>query len=43
MGWLTTEDLVWDASGRLCTHSPSTYKIPVADCVERSFAVSHVM
>ncbi|WOI55514.1 xanthine dehydrogenase molybdopterin binding subunit [Palleronia sp. LCG004] len=27
-GWLTTEELVWDASGRLMTHAPSTYKIP---------------
>ncbi|MGA0601936.1 xanthine dehydrogenase molybdopterin binding subunit [Caulobacter sp. KR2-114] len=30
MGWLTTEELVFDASGRLATHSPSTYKIPTA-------------
>src|SRR5690606_16069651 len=28
MGWLTTEELVWDAQGRLATHAPSTYKIP---------------
>jgi xanthine dehydrogenase large subunit len=27
-GWLTTEELVWDAKGRLTTHAPSTYKIP---------------
>ncbi len=27
-GWLTTEELVWDAAGRLRTHAPSTYKIP---------------
>ncbi len=27
-GWLTTEELVWDAQGRLRTHAPSTYKIP---------------
>jgi xanthine dehydrogenase large subunit len=33
MGWLTMEELVWDAAGRLLTHAPSTYKIPVAsDC-----------
>ena len=33
MGWLTMEEVVWDASGRLLTHAPSTYKIPVAsDC-----------
>jgi xanthine dehydrogenase large subunit len=30
MGWLTTEELVWDAKGRLTTHAPSTYKIPAA-------------
>ena len=29
-GWLTTEELVWDDMGRLRTHAPSTYKIPVA-------------
>ena len=28
MGWLTTEELVWDSAGRLRTHAPSTYKIP---------------
>jgi xanthine dehydrogenase large subunit len=32
-GWLTTEDLVWDAQGRLRTHAPSTYKIPA--CSDR--------
>ena len=29
-GWLTSEELVWDAQGRLRTHAPSTYKIPTA-------------
>ena len=28
MGWLTTEELVWDGKGKLRTHGPSTYKIP---------------
>ncbi len=28
MGWLTTEELVWDTDGVLRTHAPSTYKIP---------------
>ena len=33
MGWLTMEEVVWDAKGRLLTHAPSSYKIPVAsDC-----------
>ena len=27
-GWLTTEELVWDDTGNLRTHAPSTYKIP---------------
>jgi xanthine dehydrogenase large subunit len=35
MGWLTTEELWWDAAGSLKTHAPSTYKIPaVSDCPE---------
>jgi xanthine dehydrogenase large subunit len=28
MGWLTCEELWWDAAGRLRTLGPSTYKIP---------------
>ena len=32
-GWLTMEELVWDPSGKLLTHSPDTYKIPaIGDC-----------
>jgi xanthine dehydrogenase large subunit len=32
MGWLTAEELVWDARGRLQTVGPATYKIPsIAD------------
>ncbi|EPX81470.1 xanthine dehydrogenase molybdopterin binding subunit [Litoreibacter arenae] len=30
VGWLTTEELVWDDKGRLTTHAPATYKIPAA-------------
>jgi xanthine dehydrogenase large subunit len=30
LGWLTTEELVFDDQGRLRTHAPSTYKIPTA-------------
>ena len=30
MGWLTSEELVFDDQGRLRTHAPSTYKIPTA-------------
>ena len=39
MGWLTTEELVWDKKGRLWTHAPSTYKIPVASDRPRIFNV----
>ncbi len=28
LGWLTLEDLRWDAKGRLATQSASTYKLP---------------
>jgi xanthine dehydrogenase large subunit len=30
VGYLTSEELVWDSQGRLRTHAPSTYKIPTA-------------
>ncbi|MGO4674795.1 xanthine dehydrogenase molybdopterin binding subunit [Bosea sp. 2YAB26] len=39
MGWLTTEELWWDDNGRLKTHAPSTYKIPVASDRPRIFNV----
>jgi len=39
MGWLTTEELVYDDKGRLLTHAPSTYKIPVAGDVPADFRV----
>ena len=38
-GWLTTEELVWDAKGRLTTHAPSTYKIPACSDRPRVFNV----
>lgn len=37
MGWLTTEELWWDDAGRLRTHAPSTYKIPLASDRPRIF------
>jgi xanthine dehydrogenase large subunit len=40
MGWLTTEELVYDARGRLTTHAPSTYKIPTASDVPTDFRVA---
>lgn len=39
MGWLTTEELVWDKQGRLRTHAPSTYKIPAASDIPEHFRV----
>lgn len=39
VGWLTTEELWWDAEGQLRTHAPSTYKIPLASDRPRVFNV----
>ena len=38
-GWLTSEELCWDSTGKLTTHAPSTYKIPVASDIPRDFHV----
>ncbi|HYE38437.1 MAG TPA: molybdopterin cofactor-binding domain-containing protein, partial [Ramlibacter sp.] len=40
MGWLTTEELKWNADGKLTTHAPSTYKIPTAGDVPEHFNVA---
>jgi xanthine dehydrogenase large subunit len=40
LGWLTSEELVWDSAGRLSTHAPSTYKIPTASDVPADFRVA---
>ena len=39
MGWLTTEQLVWNGKGYLQTHAPSTYKIPATGDVPAHFKV----
>ena len=39
-GWLTTEELFWNDQGRLMTHAPSTYKIPVVSDRPAIFNVS---
>ncbi|MBS7808975.1 xanthine dehydrogenase molybdopterin binding subunit [Variovorax sp. PCZ-1] len=39
MGWLTTEQLVWNDKGHLSTHAPSTYKIPATGCIPEHFKV----
>lgn len=40
MGWLTTEQLVWNDKGFLSTHAPSTYKIPTSGDVPAHFKVA---
>ena len=39
MGWLTTEQLVWNDKGHLATHAPSTYKIPATGDIPEDFRV----
>ncbi|MFG1341133.1 xanthine dehydrogenase molybdopterin binding subunit [Xanthobacter autotrophicus] len=39
LGWLTCEELKWDAAGRLATRGPSTYKIPGSRDVPPDFRV----
>jgi len=40
MGWLTSEELKWDAAGRLLTHSASTYQIPAIGDAPMEFNVT---
>jgi xanthine dehydrogenase large subunit len=39
MGWLTTEELVWDKQGRLLTTGPASYKIPAIGDTPAEFNV----
>ena len=39
MGWLTSEELIWNPAGRLLTHAPSTYKIPTANDLPADWVV----
>lgn len=39
MGWLTTEELVWDNGGRLLTTGPASYKIPAIGDTPAEFNV----
>ncbi|MEI7983686.1 MAG: molybdopterin cofactor-binding domain-containing protein, partial [Bacteroidota bacterium] len=39
LGWCTTEEIKWDSHGRLLTHSPDTYKIPVISDIPKDFRV----
>jgi xanthine dehydrogenase molybdopterin binding subunit len=40
MGWLTGEELKWDKTGRLLTHSASTYQIPSIGDAPADFRVT---
>ena len=40
VGWLTTEQLVWNDQGNLTTHAPSTYKIPTTGDVPEHFKIA---
>jgi len=39
LGWVSSEQLVYDDKGRLLTHAPSTYKIPSIHDIPRDFRV----
>ncbi len=39
-GWLTSEELKWDAKGQLLTHSASTYQIPAISDAPMEFNVT---
>ena len=39
MGWLTTEELKWEQTGRLASHGPATYKIPAVGDTPSEFNV----
>src|SRR6218665_383205 len=40
LGWLTCEEVLFDAKGRLITHSPDTYKIPAVGDAPEDFRVA---
>jgi len=40
MGWLTTEELVWNEQGRLLSNNPATYKIPAINDAPKDFRVA---
>ena len=40
LGWLTREELIFDAQGQLKTHSPDTYKIPSLGDAPKAFHVA---
>jgi xanthine dehydrogenase large subunit len=42
MGWMTTEELVWDDNGKLATSNPMSYKIPAITDIPNDFRVKLV-
>ncbi|MFT5453006.1 MAG: xanthine dehydrogenase large subunit, partial [Enterobacterales bacterium] len=40
MGWLTTEELVWNEKGALLSNNAATYKIPAISDVPEDFRVT---
>jgi xanthine dehydrogenase large subunit len=42
MGWLTTEELVWNEQGRLLSNNLATYKIPAINDTPKDFRVALV-
>jgi xanthine dehydrogenase large subunit len=40
MGWLTTEELLWDKTGRLLSNNAATYKIPAISDTPQDFRVN---
>jgi len=40
MGWLTTEELMWNEQGRLLSNNPATYKIPAISDAPADFRVA---
>ncbi|WLD58639.1 xanthine dehydrogenase molybdopterin binding subunit [Salinispirillum sp. LH 10-3-1] len=42
MGWLTTEELVWNEQGKLMTSGPASYKIPAVSDMPLDFRVNLV-
>ncbi len=42
MGWLTTEELVWNEDGKLLSNNPATYKIPAISDTPEAFNVALV-
>jgi len=39
VGWLTTEELIWNEKGRLLSNNPATYKIPAITDIPADFRV----